>query len=289
MTNDLVEVDDGAVLHTATQGQGRPLVLCHGGPGGIDALDPLAAMITDLAQVHRYDQRACGRSSGRRPFTMARWIADLEGLREHWGLRRWIVGGQSFGAGLALAYALEHPDRTEAVLYLSCIVRLQGQPDWDATFRQARAEHVPAGQRRRYQELRRQREQDGHLPEPLVTELRRLGVAAEFGDQEVANRLLPQLQAELAAINEDVNRELGVDFVRYFAAASLRSRLQALDLPVLLVHGEVDPRPVAAAQALAEALPRARLVTMPGVGHFPFLESPTALKLVIRRFLRSLP
>jgi len=55
---------DGAELWCATSGHGPGLVLAHGGPGMSDNLGPVAAMVDDLATVHRFDQRACGRSSG---------------------------------------------------------------------------------------------------------------------------------------------------------------------------------------------------------------------------------
>src|ERR671922_2421357 len=126
MREEAVEVDDGARLWTVTEGDGRPVALCHGGPGGTDTLAPLARLLVDGCRVHRYEQRACGRSSGGRPFTMRRWVADLDALRRHGGHRRWVVVGHSFGAAVALAYALEHPDRTEAIVYLSCVVRLEG-------------------------------------------------------------------------------------------------------------------------------------------------------------------
>jgi proline iminopeptidase len=287
MREERVEVDDGAGLHVVTEGRGRPVVWCHGGPGGTDTLGRLAALSTDVTTAHRYDQRACGRSSGGRPFTVARWVADLEALREHWGYRRWVVGGHSFGAGLALAYALEHPAHTEAVVYLSCVLRLAGQPDWEAQFRRARVERIPAGQRSRYLELRRRRDEQGGLPPALAAELGRLAIGAEFVDQAAADRAWPRLAAELAAVNPEVHRELGADFARYVAAAAVRARLRALDVPVLLVHGRADPRPVAAVEALAGVLRRAELVTLPDVGHFPFLEAPGALRQVLRRFLLS--
>jgi len=98
MREETIELDDGARLWTTTEGDGRAMALCHGGPGGTDTLAPLAALLVDRWRVHRYDQRACGRSSGGRPFTMRRWVADLDALRRHWGHRRWVVAGHSFGA-----------------------------------------------------------------------------------------------------------------------------------------------------------------------------------------------
>jgi proline iminopeptidase len=290
LREEAVEVDDGAVLHAVTEGQGRPVVLCHGGPGDIaDTLGPLAGMLVDVAEVHRYDQRACGRSSGGPPFTMSRSVADLEALRGHWGYRRWMVGGHSFGAGLALAYALEHPERTEAVLYMSCVVRLCGDRDWHEDYRRSRLARIPEPQRQRYIELRRKREVERDVDPVLAAELRQLGLVSELGDAGVAERFVGELHAGLASVNDVVNRELGADFAQYFATASMRERLRNLDVPVLVVHGDADPRPLAAVEALASELPGAELVVLPEVGHFPYLEAPEALARVVRRFLASLP
>jgi molybdenum cofactor cytidylyltransferase len=114
----IVEVE-GASLWTATQGGGVPLVLCHGGPGLSDNLGPIAEMVDDLALVHRYDQRGSGRSRSSGPFDVEAFVADLEALRRRWGHERCLAGGHSWGANLALCYALAHPDRTLGVIYLA--------------------------------------------------------------------------------------------------------------------------------------------------------------------------
>jgi proline iminopeptidase len=283
---EAVELDDGAVLATVTEGEGRPVAVCHGGPGGTDTLGPISAMIADSARVHRYDQRGCGRSSGGPPFTMARWIADLEELRLHWGHQRWVVSGHSFGAALALAYALEHPDRTEAVLFVSCCVRLPGQPDWYAEFRRARLERIPRAEQARFIELRRRRDGAGGLNAQERSELRKMSARTDFGDPAAADRFGPQMEAELSIVNQVVNRKLGADFERYFAASSVPGKLRGLDLPVLVIHGDADPRPVAAAEALAAMLPRSSMAVQSGVGHYPHLEAPEPFRQVVRDFLQ---
>ena len=106
-------------LWTATQGSGPELVCCHGGPGLWDYLEPVAEMLDDLVTVYRYDQRSCGRSTGRPPYDVATAVSDLEALREHWQISQWMVLGHSWGATLALAYALAHPYRVRALIYLS--------------------------------------------------------------------------------------------------------------------------------------------------------------------------
>lgn len=105
-----VRVDDGVRLWTATAGAGpTAVVLCHGGAGMWDYLQPVATMLTDVARVHRWEQRGCDRSDRTGPYSIARYVADLEFLRHHFGHQRWVVAGHSFGAGLALRYALAHP------------------------------------------------------------------------------------------------------------------------------------------------------------------------------------
>src|SRR4051812_29840353 len=96
-----VPMDDGVALWTAAGGSGPvPVVLCHGGPGLWDYLQPVAESLSAVAQVLRWEQRGCGRSDRVGPYSVARYLADLEALRRHFGHRRWLLLGHSWGAGL---------------------------------------------------------------------------------------------------------------------------------------------------------------------------------------------
>ncbi len=66
--------------------------------------------------------------------------------------------------------------------------------------------------------------------------------------------------------------------------ADLLAAAHELDVPVRIVHGARDPRPVWAVQSLAEA-PRADLVVLEGVGHLPWLENPDAFRRTTRDFM----
>ncbi|PZR92219.1 MAG: alpha/beta hydrolase, partial [Candidatus Nephthysia bennettiae] len=115
----MITADDGVSLWTASSGMGPDLALAHGGPGLWDYLEPLAIELEPCATVHRWDQRGCGRSEDRGPYTVDRFVADMDAVRAASAADRWIVGGHSWGAVLALVYALRHPDRALGVLYIA--------------------------------------------------------------------------------------------------------------------------------------------------------------------------
>ncbi len=68
-------------------------------------------MVGDLASVIRFERRGCGRSDPAALYNLESAVEDLEVVREHYGFKHWMVGGHSWGADLALAYALGHPER----------------------------------------------------------------------------------------------------------------------------------------------------------------------------------
>ena len=128
---------EGTRLWTISEGNGIPVVLCNGGPGCCDYLAPVAAMLDDLAQVIRYEARGCGRSDPLPPYSIATCLADLEAIRLHYRIERWIVGGHSAGADLALAYALAYPER---VLGFICISggRIHNDREWHRIYSERR-------------------------------------------------------------------------------------------------------------------------------------------------------
>lgn len=128
---------NGADLWVSQRGTGVPVVLHTGGAGLADYLEPVAAMLDDIASVTRFDPRGCGRSSRTPPFDVSTFIGDLDVLRARIGPENWIVGGHSFGADLALAYALENPSRTRALLYLSG-TGLQDDRSWHTEYEAGR-------------------------------------------------------------------------------------------------------------------------------------------------------
>lgn len=99
---------------------GKPVVVCHGGPGG--GSTPSMRRYFDPERYHiiLFDQRGCGRSTPHaelRENTTWDLVEDMERLRQKMGIESWQVFGGSWGSTLGLSYALTHPDRvTELVL-----------------------------------------------------------------------------------------------------------------------------------------------------------------------------
>jgi proline iminopeptidase len=128
---------NGADLWAADSEAGYPLLLTPGGPGACDYLGPVSALIEDAVRVIRWEPRGCGQSSQEGPFDLMTTLADMDEIRESFGFERWIVGGHSHGAFLALAYALEYPQRVDGIVYLAGI-GIQNDRTWHAAYSNAR-------------------------------------------------------------------------------------------------------------------------------------------------------
>ncbi len=275
----------GATLWTSRQGEGPPLVLCHGGPGLWDYLGPVADMVGDLATVYRYDQRACGRSTGVPGYDIATAVSDLEALRTHWGIEQWAVGGHSWGADLALAYCLEHPGRVRALVYISN-AGPGADPSWRAEYHANRDARLSLEERRRLEELEELRSRArGERWAELDREYCEIVWSVDFADRGRARELAQALFVEGIHPNYEVNRVLSVDGKRFFSDQAVGERLADVRVPTLIVHGEADPRPAWAARQLSELIPGARFVSLPSVSHVPWLERPGLLRGALRSFL----
>jgi proline iminopeptidase len=113
--------------------RGKPAVVLHGGPGG--AINPTMRRFFDPKRwkVALFDQRGCGRSRPNASLednTTWSLIADIERLRVQMGVERWTVFGGSWGSTLALAYAITHPERVEALVLRGIFLLTQRELNW---------------------------------------------------------------------------------------------------------------------------------------------------------------
>ena len=120
----MLDVGGGHRLHIEQAGQGVNALVLHGGPGS--GCRPGHYDLFDLTRyrVTQMDQRGCGRSAPLASETLAALdhnttadlIADIEAVRLHYGVDKWVLFGGSWGSTLAMAYAQAHPDRVTAMV-----------------------------------------------------------------------------------------------------------------------------------------------------------------------------
>ncbi|MEU6646549.1 prolyl aminopeptidase [Saccharomonospora sp. NPDC046836] len=136
----MLDVGDGQAVYWEVSGNpdGKPAVVIHGGPGS--GSNPLGRRHFDPAayRIVQFDQRGAGRSTPHvsdpahdlAANTTWHLVADLERLREHLGIDRWLLLGGSWGATLALAYAQTHPQRVTEIVLRGVFTARRSELDW---------------------------------------------------------------------------------------------------------------------------------------------------------------
>ncbi|MBW8481147.1 prolyl aminopeptidase [Actinomadura parmotrematis] len=293
----MLDVGDGDLLYWEVSGNpcGKPAVLVHGGPGA--GTSPLHRRVFDPAayRIVLFDQRNCGRSipHASEPEidlsanTTANLVADMERLREHLGVDRWLVFGGSWGSTLALAYTEAHPSRvTELVVRGVYLVQESDEP-WcyaeggvSRLFPDAWERFVAPIPEDERGDLMAAYARRLASPDPAVH-----GPAALAWThwEDSAGALLPR------PLDGDVRAALAVARLesRYFGAGCflepgqlLRDAGRLAGVPGVIVNGRYDLlTPPDAAWALHEAWPGSELHLVPDAGHA--FDEPGTLHLLI--------
>jgi proline iminopeptidase len=255
--------DDGCRLWVEETGHGLPVVLCHGGPGLWDMFAPLVPALSGSVRVVRWDQRGCGRSELRGPYSVARSVADLEAVRRGLGADRIVVAGHSWGATLALRYALDHPDRVSALVYMA------GTGlgwEWRESF------------------YRNARSRLGLVESLHGRDLAVRQWAAEFATDDAMD-LAEQMATPWFPINRESYDAIWGELERTWREPELVAACRTLDVPTLIIDGALDLRPRWAVDSLASALPAVTRVTLPTAGHMPWLDAPGECFAALQGFL----
>src|SRR6476620_8996289 len=167
-------------------GSGPPVVVLHGGPGADhEYLRPGFDALAQGRELIYYDQRGGGRSPVARnvPVGWREQVADLEALRQHWGLERLTVAGYSWGGLLAVLYALAHPGRVGRLALVSPAPTWRAAREgFEAAFARRNLDPAVQEERRRLRESGL-RERDAAAFQQRIFEL---SVAAYFFDPSKA-------------------------------------------------------------------------------------------------------
>ena len=285
----MLSVGGGHQVYWETCGDpnGRPAVVVHGGPGSgctgwhRRLFDPATTRIV------LFDQRNCGRS---RPHasepdvdlstnTTQHLIADMEALREHLEVERWLVFGGSWGSTLSLAYAEAHPDRVSEMVLWGITTGRRSEADW--LFRGGVAPLFP----KQWERLRAgvpASDRDGdiveayarmlHDPDPTV----RRRAALDWCTWESAT---PDWPPTAGLDSRYTDPDFALAFARLVThyvrhddflddGMLLRDARVIADIPGTLVNGRFDLQaPIANAWALHQVWPQAELEIVDDAGH----------------------
>ncbi len=130
-----LEVDDLHTIYVEESGNalGIPVVYLHGGPGVGSEAFQRQLFDPQHYRIVLFDQRGCGRSKPHAELqrnTTPHLIADMEQIRRHLKIDRWLVAGGSWGSTLSLAYAQQHPERVLGLIVRGIFLATQKELDW---------------------------------------------------------------------------------------------------------------------------------------------------------------
>ncbi|WP_185981633.1 prolyl aminopeptidase [Skermania sp. ID1734] len=283
-----LDVGDGQEIYWETSGNpdGKPALFVHGGPGGGTTGDQRRFFDPAAYRIVLFDQRGCGQS---RPHvadgasldtnTTDHLIADIEALRTHLDIERWLVFGGSWGSTLALAYAQRHPERVTELVLRGIFLLRRSEIDW---YYNGAAGNIFPENWQRFLAPVPESERDGDL----VAAYHRLLFSS---DEEAATRaaiawstwegatstLLPQPDRVAESAEPRFARAFARIENHYFTHGGFLDEGQLLtnigamqDIPGVIVQGRYDiVCPATSAWELHQAWPASTLVIVDNAGH----------------------
>ena len=271
---------NGNQVYYTTIGQGRPMLLMHGG-SGLDHtyFRPWLDTLSDQVQLIYYDQLGQGRSTRPESYeniSMSTWADEADALRAFLGFDHIILLGHSFGGFIAQEYALRYGDHLDGLILCDTAPVLDYQ---DVIMANARSRGTP--------------EQVQAVIAGLSSP-----VADDASFQQLWNTILPlyfntydpavakQMDDATQYSAQGFNQGMGVCLPTF----NVLSRLGEITVPTLVMAGRHDwiTPPAQAAERLHAQLPNSELVIFEDSGHFPFIEEHDKFVAAVHDWINSL-
>jgi proline iminopeptidase len=280
----MICVGDGHWIYVEEVGLkgGRPCVFLHGGPGSGSQYGHRALFDPERDHVFLLDQRGAGRSHpylSREANTTPNLVRDIEVIREHFGIKKWLVVGGSWGSTLGLAYAEQYPERVTGMVLRAIFLGTDAEVEWA---------FVDGPKKLRPDQFKAFRD---FLPEdergdPLAVYIRRLNDAdpaihapaaqmwnafeRALSEVRLADAVLPDVFAKDARLAPTPIMEAHYIANHFFLEPGqlLANAHRLHGIPGALIQGRHDILcPPENAQALAKAWPDAHLQIIEKAGH----------------------
>jgi len=276
-------------LYSRAIGRGTPVIVLHGGPDFDHGyLLPELDRLSDAFRLLYYDQRGRGRSAEDvRPdeVTLASDLDDIDRIGRYYKLDAIGLLGHSWGAVLALEYALRNPTRvSQLVLMNPAPVSISDL----ASVRKAYVERLGAAMDRQRAIMASAAYQAGE-PETVAARYR-IHFQPSLKRAEDYEKMMARMRAGFISQGKDgIVRARAVEdrLMRdtwNLPGYDLLPKLARLAIPTLVIAGDHDFM-VGAAERIARAIPRAKLVTVKDCGHFAFLECAGEVRNALDSFV----
>ncbi|MFN8570831.1 MAG: alpha/beta hydrolase [Gemmatimonadaceae bacterium] len=273
------------------EGSGRDtLLVLHGGPG-LDAgyIRPdLAPLLKDLTLIF-YDQRGTGGSTvvtDPAQLTLEAHLADVEAVRKFFAIERVSILGHSWGAALGAHYARTAQAHVRRLLLVDAMPA-RATP-WGATFGTNLRTWMDQATRLKLVQLAKARDTSSDVAGACRAYWHVFirGYFSDPGDTAMIARMHGDpCTAPPAAFRN--GKVVSASTLNPLGDWDWRTQFQDVQVPVLIVHGALDPIPAESAAEWKTAFPDARLELIPGAGHFSYVERPKEFVKVVRDFLKS--
>jgi proline iminopeptidase len=273
---------NGTRLFFKTMGEGDPIVVLHGGPG-FDHRQflPYIWQLATEHQVILYDQRGTGLSSGpvdAASINIDTFVADLDGIRQAFGIDHMNLVGHSWGGILAQYYAIRHPDRLKSLVLCSTTASASAFAEMRANYEVARR---PEDAELLGEIYDSEAYKNGD-PE-TVERFWRIYFKPYFADQNLVDKL--DLHFEQNTIK---NSSAVAGFIlKSIGEFDLHQDLRGIRCPTLILHGDSDPMPLAYAEKIRDSIDGSTLVIAENSGHWLFVDATDTFTSSILEFLRS--
>ncbi|MCP4895574.1 MAG: alpha/beta hydrolase [bacterium] len=272
---------NGTSLFYKTMGRGDPIVVLHGGPG-FDHRQFLP-YIWELAAQHKvilFDQRGTGLSSGTidaESISIDSFIADIEGVREAFGIEEINLLGHSWGGVLAMHYGIRHPEKLKSLILCSTTGSEKSFGEMRTNYEADR----PSGDGELLQQIYASEEFQNGNPE-AVERFWRIYFKPYFVDHTLVDAM--DLKFTENTIKNS-NQVAGLIF-QSIGDFDLHEDLQAIECPTLVIHGDSDPLPVLYAEKIHDSIAGSELVIAKDSGHWLFVDATETFTSSILEFLK---
>jgi len=270
------------------------MIVLHGGPDFDQAyLLPDLDRLADRFRLIYYDQRGRGRSAeGVQPddVTLTSDVDDIDRVRQHFQLESSALLGHSWGAVLALEYALRYPTRVSQLIIMNPAPASASDV---AVLRKAYLQKLGAEMERQRTILASPAYQQGN-PEAVAARYR-IHFKPALARPQDYEKLMATMKAGFIRQGKD-----GIVKARAVEDRLMRDtwevdgydllpKLRNLKVPALVIWADHDFIPAEIAEHIARAIPNARLVTMRNCGHFAYLECGSDVRRAFDEFFRAHP